>query len=185
MKKTLLLFLTLLLSGTAMAQSNDSLVVFFLTEPGVRPAAIFSDGFESGNLSRLDFNGDGTTDLTVTREDSQGNITGILVLGRTGQDASLDTLWRFTDIPPDLGSMRLYGYGDADADGTREAVFFSPNNVVLIDPRSNTLNWALQPEQNTTPIRLLGMGDVTRDNAVELFIALVGTRQVQVWTANQ
>ena len=184
MKQTALVFLTLLLSSTALAQSNDSLVVFFISDPGTRPAAIFSDGFESGNLSRLDFNGDNTPDLVMTREDDMGNLQGILVVNA----ASLDTLWRVVDVPTTLGipgTMDLWGFADADADGTREAVFASPNDVVLIDPRSNTHNWALQPEQNTLPIDLMGASDVTEDGFEELFVTLRGTRQVQVWTANQ
>ena len=184
MKKTVLLFLTLLLCAPAMAQSNDSLVVFFLSDPGTRPSAIFADGFESGNLSRLDFNGDDTPDLVMTREDAQGNLEGILVVNA----ATLDTLWRVIDVPTTLGipgTMDLWGFADADADGTREALFADPGDVVLIDPRSNTRNWALNPEQNTLPIRLMGASDVTEDGFEEVFIALRGTRQVQVWTANQ
>jgi len=183
-KKTLLLFLTLLLSGTALAQSNDSLVVFYFSEPGLRPSQIFTDGFESGNTSRWDFNGDNFPDLILTRENEQGNLQGIVVVGRPAGAASLDTLWRFTDIPPDLDGMRLFGFGDGDGDGTREAIFAGPDNVALIDPRSNTLNWALNPEDNTKPVRLFGMNDITNDGFVELSVALRGTRQVQVWTAN-
>ena len=50
-KKVLLLFLLTLLCGPAMAQSNDSLIVFYISDPGTRPSAIFSDGFESGNTT--------------------------------------------------------------------------------------------------------------------------------------
>ena len=184
MKQTLLLFLTLLLAGTAMAQSNDSLVVFYISDPGTRPSAIFSDGFESGNTSRWDFNGDGTPDLFMTREDEQGNIEDLLILNA----ASLDTLWRVIDVPGTLGisaTMNLWGFADADADGTREALFFDPQDVILIDPRSNTHNWALEPEQNELPIRLMGASDVTEDGFEEVFVILRGTRQVQVWTARQ
>ena len=64
-------------------------IVLFLSDPGTRPSQIFTDGFESGNLSRWDFNGDNISDLVLTREDMQGNLER--VVGRTGA-ASLDTL---------------------------------------------------------------------------------------------
>ena len=179
MKKPVLLFLTLLLCAPAYAQ-EPSLDLLYESAPGTRPSAIFSDGFESGNLSRLDFNGDSTPDLIMTREDALGNLDGLLVINA----ASLDTLWRVQDVGTTLGlaerdGMKLLGFADADGDNTREAFFADNEIVVIVNPGDNSQERII--DNQAGKIRVIGLEDLTDDGFEDIIIALLDARQVQVW----
>ncbi len=176
MKRTLFLLLTLLLCGAAQAQSNDSLVVLFLSEPGLRPAGLV---LGDGNAARWDASGDGRPDLVMTREDAAGNLRDILIVN----PASLDTLWRVQDVPTTLGLanifVQLWGFADANADGKREAIFTTDTEVRAYDLNPNELSYMMGW---TYVVRFLGAADLTGDGFEELIIFLPDTRQVQVWT---
>lgn len=194
MKKPVLLLLLTLLCGTAYAQSNDSLVVLWLSEPGVRPAAIFTDGFESGDLSRFDANGDGTAELILQRDDSEGNLQDLMVRYPSHID-TLDGLWPWNlpDVQQTLSlsgkrtatgeAFVFWGFGDPDGDGFREAIFFNQHEVALIDPRAQQqVNWRSSFSDLGLPsdLRLLGVMDLTGDGIEEVVVALPQTRQVAV-----
>ena len=98
MKKTLLLLCLALCCGTATAQIIDSLPPLYFSDPGVRPMQIFT-GFGNDEGNRFDANGDDRPDLVLQREDSQGNLQGLLVI----DSAFNDTLWRVQDVQGELG----------------------------------------------------------------------------------
>jgi hypothetical protein len=186
MKKTLLLLPALLFCLQANAQINENLIPIFTSDPGVRPSAIFTDGFESGNVSRLDFDGDNKPELVLTNEDSDGILQGILVLNA----ALLDTLWRVQDVQgllTDDGTLVLFhGFADPDANGTREAIFTSDNEVILIDPRDpKEVNWRSSFNIGFPPtLRLIGIADMTDDGFEEIVVFLPEERQVIVFSDN-
>lgn len=186
-KKTLLLFLTLLLCAPAYAQGNDSLFVLFLSQPGMLPARVQGGTFGSqGDLARAsrDANGDGTPDLILQRDDAQGNLQALRVLdGRTRA-----VLWEVPDVAalvvPFVDSAthtRFYHYADPSASGTAHALFIARDEsgadvgVVLIDPRDNSLAFR-------TLAPLIGATDLTGDGFEELITFLPDTEQVQVWS---
>ncbi len=178
MKTTLLLFLTLLLCAPAQAQSNDSLVVLFLSAPGTRlPVGLV---LGDGNAARWDASGDGQPDLILTREDDAGDLRDILIVN----PASLDTLWRVQDVPTTLGfntgkGLELWGFVDVNGDDQREAIFTTDTEVRAYNPDSNELAYMLGLNQSA---RFLGAVDLTGDGYEELVVYLSDTRQVQVWT---
>ncbi len=182
MKKIASTFILALLFCTqANAQFGlDTLRVLYASEPGVRPARIFSDGFESGNTSLLDFNGDGKPDLILTSEDDDGNLKDILVI-----DLALrpDTLWEVRGVQQTLGfqditetvGVGFFGFADPDGDGEREAIFANGEDVVLINPSDNSLSF------QTVGV-LVGVTDLTDDGYEELIIFLPQIKQLLVWS---
>lgn len=192
MKKTLLLLPALLFCMQANAQPiNDSLIVLFLSEPGTRPSQIFADGFESGNLSRLDANGDMKQDLVLEKEDDDGNLLGLIVIdGTTLGAARLDTLWRIQDVQGILDSatvsVQFSGFCDCDADGTREVVFATDNEVFLVDPRDpQTINWRSSFNIGfPLELRMVGLTDMTSDGFEDIVVVLPQARQVIVFGDN-
>ncbi len=188
MKKLATLFLLFLLVGTAQAQMNDSLVVLFASQPGVRLARIFADGFESGDTSALlDANGDGRPDLILTNEDNQGNLQDLFAI----DPAFNDTLIRVLDVQTVLGASgqqpyRFRGFADADADGFREATFANDVEVAIVDPRDpQVVNWRSSFNIGFPPeLRLLGITDMTDDGFAEIVVVLPQERQVIVFSDN-
>lgn len=185
MKKTLLFLLTLLCS-TAQAQ-DPSLIPIFESEPGTRPSAIFTDGFESGDVSRLlDANGDGNAELVLTRDDIEGNLQGLLAIDLVFND----TIFVIQDVQgllTDDGTLVLFrGFADADADGTREAVFATDSEVFLVDPRdTKAVDWSSNFNIGFPPtLRLIGITDMTDDGFEEIVVFLPEERQVIVFSDN-
>jgi hypothetical protein len=189
-KKLATLLLLVLLCGSAYAQDGN-LVLLFASEPGTRVAGLQSaqGGMSGFSPSLFDFDGDERLDLVLTSDDSEGNLLGVLVIDA----ATLDTLWRVVDIGATLGlaerdGMKLYGFADADADadGTREAVFANDRDVWLVDPGDNTLEWVYSvqvPEE--FPVLLRAVSDLTDDGFPDLVLFLPAPRQVQVWGSPQ
>lgn len=178
MRKAILLLLLATFCGTAYAQSNDSLVVLWLSDPGVRPGQIFADGFESGDVSRFEANGDNRTDLILRREDSQGMLQGLLVIS----GATLDTLWRVQDVQGELGitsNMDLWGFGDVDADGQPEAIFYDDNQVSGFHLYRNNLSWKVEEGES---FRFLGATDLTGDGFQEIIIYVEASKIVKIYT---
>lgn len=175
-----LLLLTMLLCGAAHAQSNDSLVVLWLSDPGVRPAGlVLGDGNAIPNASRWDASGDEKPDLVMTREDEQGLLRDILVV-----TASLDTLWRVQDVSTTLGISPseepvIWGFSDTNGDGEREAILSTSSGLQAYNPSTNQLAYMLALPARA---RFLGVTDYTGDGFEELVVFLPETRQIQVWT---
>ena len=196
MKKTLLLFLPALffcLPAHAQCCPNDSMFVSFESEPGARPSAIFSDGFESGDISAwLDATGDEKPDLAVEREDDDGNLLGLLVIDGTSLGtASPDTILFMPDVRGAIldsatVGIRFAGFCDCDADGTREVVFATKNEVVLVDPRdTEAINWRSSFQIGLPPeLRLVAITDMTNDGIEEIVVALPEARTVVVFADN-
>lgn len=180
MRKAILLLLLATFCGTAYAQSSDSLVVLWFSDPGVRPGQIFADGSESGDVSRFDANGDNRTDLILRREDSQGMLQGLLVIS----GATLDTLWRVQDVQGELGitlNMDLWGFADANADGMPEAIFYDETEVRAYDLNPNDLAWKVEEGEL---FRFLGAADLTGDGFEEIILYLKVSKVVKVTTCS-
>lgn len=183
MKRLLLLAALLGLSLPSFAQVNDSLIVLWLSEPGVRPVQIL-EGLQSDGASRFDLDGDGLAELILQRDDSEGNLQD-LVINPTYID-TLDGLW--PDVQQTLSlsgkaaaAFEFWGFADADGDGVREALFFNDVEVALIDPRARQqVNWRSSYSSLGLPpdLRLLGAADLTGDGVEEIVIALPQARQV-------
>ncbi len=184
---TFLLALLFCIPANAQNAARDSLVLLFETEPGTRPSSLFSNGFESGDVSLLDFNGDDKPELILIKADS---ITGGVVALRVVDITSNTTLWEVRDINMELGLDPLQvwkqlGFADPDADGEPEAIFVSEQDAVLINPGDNSLEWScgnalIQMGADPNCV-LVGVTDMTDDGYPELFLFLPETRQVQVW----
>ncbi len=171
MKKLLIVFVFAVLSSTTFAQSNVNLIVLYESPPGERPAGFFDDFYT------LDFDGDGWSDLTLMRENAQGNLESILVI-----DASHDELWRFQDVQTALSLTGqdvfvFEGFADPFGTGMPQALFSSSEDVLLVDPGDNSVSF-----RTLAPSILQGFTDVTGDDIGDIILFLSDTRQVQVWS---
>ena len=192
MKKTFFfLLLALLFCTPANAQPTENkyeLVEAFRSEEGVQPSLIFSDGFESGNVSRYDINADGQQDLPLIREDENGNLQSIRVINTQTHEVYWEvqdvqqTFYAFTDITMSLG-LGFYGFADPFGSNQPHAIFTGGPDIRLYDPTDNSLGWALSVEiPSEFPVRLLAVTDFTNDGFDDLIIYLTETRQILVLT---
>ena len=188
-KAFLLLLLTLLLGAQAYAQPNNKLVMLFESDPGTRPVLGLqsAQGGMSGFSALLDANGDEVPDLLMRSNDDDGNLLGVLVINA----ASLDTLFRVVDLGATLGlaerdGMKLFGFADADTDGKREAVFANGQDVWLVDPDENALDWSYSSFiPSDFPVLLRAITDITDDSFPDIVLFLPQQRQTQVWGTRQ
>ncbi len=187
MKKTLFTFLfALLFYAQANAQSNG-LALLYKSPEDTRPAAGLesAQGGMSGFSDRLDFNGDGTPDLILQRDDDQGNLQDLRVIdGQTQQ-----VLWEVLNVKLTLGFVDDFGvFGFANVVGGEqpEVIFTSAEDVLLINPSDNTLVSSITAEDDweaplAIKVRLLAAIDFTGDDKKELLIFLPDTKELQVW----
>lgn len=183
MKKTVFTFLLALLfcmqaNAQGVIPGNSDLAMIFQSDPGTQPAQGFFTDFDN----TFDANGDGTPDLILTTEDSDGNLHGIRVV-----DVALGTtLWEVQDVPQTLGfvdgtDFNLFGFADPDADGKPEAIFVSEQDVVLINPSDNSLSFSISVG---LPLKMAGVTDLTGDGHPELIVWVADGAggYVQVWS---
>ncbi len=141
----------------------------------------------SGFSDRLDFNGDGTPDLILQRDDDQGNLQDLRVIdGQTQQ-----VLWEMLNVQFTLGSLQppgfiIYGFANVVDGEQPEVIFTSAEDVLLIDSSDNTLVSSITAEDDweapvSTKVRLLAAIDFTGNNKKELLIFLPDTKELQVW----
>jgi len=182
MKKTFFfLLLALLFCTPANAQLN--LKRTYQSPEGTRPG-IFTDGFESGDVTLFDFSGDKRSDIVMITDDSDGNLLGVLVVDALTKEV----IWDVPDIGQILGlaerdGMKLYGCADFDGDGTCEAIFANDKSVWLVDPRDNSLKWEYPVFiPSDFPVILRAVADFNGDNLPDLFIVLPKPRQVELWS---
>ena len=183
--------LALLFCTPANAQPTENkfdLVEAYRSEEGVEPSVIFTDGFESGDLSRYDINGDGQQDLPLIKEDPNGNLQSIRVIDTRTREVLWEvqdvqqTFYAFTDITMSLG-LGFYGFADPFGSGQPHAIFTGGPDIRLYDPTDNSLGWALSVEiPSEFPVRLLAVTDFTNDGFDDLIIYLTETRQILVLT---
>ncbi len=174
---TFLLALLFCIPANAQNAARDSLVLLFESERGTRPPSLFSDGFESGAASRLDFDGDDKPELILIKADS---ITGGVVALRVVDITSNTTLWEVQDINMELGLDPLQvwkqlGFADPHGDGSKDAIFQSQDDLALIRVSDKSLSFYHIRGQ------VKGVVDVTGDGIEELILFLPDKRQVQVW----
>ena len=179
MKILLLLFTLLPLAGPAHAQIRDSLIIVFLSEPGVRPAGLLSERFTSGDARSWDAHGDGTVDLILQRDDDQGHLKDLRVLdGRTQE-----VIWEVQDVAATLGitsNMDFWGFVDPIVTAPPHALFLTDADAFLVDPRDTSIAWSWGATGSSS-LRFLGAPDVTGDGLPNLVFYLADTKQVQVW----
>ena len=194
MKKTLLLLLPVLFfCNPAHAQCcvRDSLFVSFTSEPGTRPSSIFSDGFASGDVARLDATGDNKPELVLEKEDNDGKLQGLIVIDGGSLSTVPDTILFMPDVQGAILDsatvfLRFTGFCDCDADGTREVVFITKNEVVLVDPRDpGSINWRSSFQIGLpSELRLVAITDMTDDGFEEIVVALPEARTVIIFADN-
>lgn len=155
---------------------NDSL--YYFSAPGQRLARVFSDGFESGDISAFDFDGNGTSEIVMIHEDDQGNPDRFVVYD-VAQRAELFTLdLTLPDYAPiRTGQMRFEGFHDYLSDGSKD-VTFGGEGVILVDP-----------EDTSHPIfidlgecRFMGVGDFNGDDKQDLVLRNVTLRRIEIRT---
>jgi len=191
MKKPFSLFLLALLFCTpANAQPTENkyeLVEAFRSEEGVQPSAIFTDGFESGDVLRYDIDGDGQQDLSLIREDENGNLQSIRVINTQTHEVIWEvqdvqqTFYAFTDITMSVG-LGFYGFADPFDSGQPHAIFIGGSDIRLYDPTDNSLGWALSVFIPARFPVLLAITDFTGDDIDDLVVFLPETRQILVLT---
>ncbi len=156
---------------------NDSLL--YVIAPGARLQRIFSDGFESGDVSRFDLNGNGSRDVVVFRDDIEGNPAELIVYDLALLDSlfTLDFLsggWPFNPA----ADVSLRGFYDLNNDGLKDVVF-GGEGMAIYDPR--------EPDHpafifaDTGECRYLGVADVNQDGILDLVIANTRDRQIEVY----
>jgi len=186
MKKTFFfLLLALLFCTPANAQiTADSLRRVYKSEPGTQPARIFTDGFESGNPSFLDFDGDGEPNLVLMTENPDGTLKDILVIATM----SRDTLWEFQNVQQTLGFQDLsvglgsgfLGFANPFGNDVRHAIFTNGEVVVLINPRDNSLSF-----RTLAPSILKSVTDFTGDGNDDLMVLRPDSLIVELWSIDQ
>ena len=194
MRKTLLLLLPALffcLPAHAQCCPNDSLFVFFESEPGAQPSTIFDDGFESGDTARLDVTGDNKPELVLEREDNDGKLQGLIVIDGNSLSTVPDTILFMPDVQRAILDsatvfVRFAGFCDCDADGAREVVFLTKNEVVLVDPRDpQAINWRSSFQIGLPPeLRLVAITDMTDDGFEEIVVTVPEARTVLIFADN-
>ena len=178
-KTTLLLFVTALFCAPVYAQSNGILVLFF-----EQPGSVWLDDFIIGRIDLRDANGDGIPDLTLQRDDEQGNLQSLRVLDGSTHEVIWevpDVQTSFTDGTADRDVV-FYGFIDPLGAGTPYALFSSSEDVFLIDLADNSEAFrTLAPG----PSVLSSVGDVTGDGLVDLIISVTDTDTVQGYYLGQ
>ncbi len=171
MRKTTLFFLMVLFCAPAYAQ-EPFLDLLFESAPGTRPTAIFSDGFESGNTSRWDANGDGVRDVITAETDEQGNTIGINAF-----DIRTRTLISHVHVPEEFPVL-LYGYATFIPDDFPVLIFAGDagDNVVLVDQATDETVFSL----DTTHL-LVRVADMNGDGLANLVIRDTQAQTVQIW----
>ncbi|NBC17326.1 MAG: hypothetical protein GVY18_08450 [Bacteroidetes bacterium] len=177
-----ILLAVLLMSSAPLRAQSLELDLLFESEPGVRPGALL-DGFtDASSPKRFDADGDGQADLILRRENEQGGLQDLRVLSELDK-SSPKIIWEVRDVPATLGitsPMDLWGFGDVDADGQPEAIFYDDNQVSGFHIYRNNLSWKVEEGE---AIRLVGATDLTGNGFQEIVVTLQDTRRVQVWKA--
>ncbi len=174
MKKTLFTFLfALLFYAQANAQLNDRLVVLFESPPGVLPARIFTDGFESGDIIRWDANSDGVRDLISVEVDDQDNPVGINAI-----DVQTQTLISHVHVPEEFPVL-FRGFGTF-VPGDFPVVNFGNEGVVLVDQTTDEIVFRLDPTH-----RLVRFTDMNDDGLTNLVIHNTQAQTVQIWGVSE
>ena len=170
--KTLLFVLTLLLCAPAYAQSNDSLVVLFASQPGVRP--FFLDGSQS--VRNTDANGDGTRDFIMRREDDDGNLVRLAAFDMTTREE----IWTLNLTGLDVGLV--WGIYSLMVEGEKR-------RVVVLSGEASRGAFIFRPEIDDEVLfrldpatyRLFGITDLNNDGSDDLIVGNRATRTVEVW----
>ena len=166
MKKTITILLFTCLCSPALAQNY---VIEYESTPGFRLGL----QIEPFDTNRLDFNGDGTAELTLLRVDEQDNPVEMDVI----EVATGATLWTFDVQALAADGFRFKGFFDLDADNVREPAFFSKDAAAytIIDPLTNTA------ELEVTGVARATVADIDGDGRNELIVGNRDTRTVQVY----
>lgn len=184
MKSTLLLFLLVAFCGTAHAQVNDSLIVLFLSDPGVRVGDVLDGILDHSSPKRFDATGDGQANLIMRRENNQGGLQDVRVLGF--EEGSPTEICTVEDVPTTLGitsNMDMWGFADVNGDGFREAIFYNDSETVgrsLCD-NENIEAWRIE---QVGKFRMVGAADLTGDGHEEIILFLEDTQQLQIWQSS-
>lgn len=196
MRFSTILILLAVCGGAAQAQDYELQLIFEATG---RPAQIFTDGFESGDISV--FNDTimvvEPAGLLLTREDNDdGRLTGI----QTVVPGTREVTWRMTAEDIDalgfnggvfvagsnaqggggvfndgavfVGLVNLFG------DGTRDPVFFGDGRLLVVDGKDTP---AFTVEIDGVEAGAVRAVDVTGDGTQELIVYLPEEKVVQIW----
>ena len=176
----LLLALLLVAAGPAGAQTLD---ILFESEPGVRPAQVFTDGFESGDITRLfDADGDGQAELLLTQDDAQGRLDKLRAVA-VGTGDVLAEIQNVQSLLAGGGAVLFRGFADPDGDDAQEAVFVNQSEIALVELDDGAVGWSSTDALGTPPeLRLLGLLDMTNDGFPEILVALPEARQVVIFS---
>ncbi len=167
MQKTLFLFLTVLLCTSAYGQ-EPFLDVLFVSQPGEYPSGLFS---HSDPQRHFDANGDGTPDLIITRNNAQGDLDAL----RAVDVATNEILFEIPDVQGTLSLTsqnvyRFYGFADPDGDDVQDAIFASDQEVVVGAVDMDISEWESGFNLNGGTLDLVGVTDLTGDDAEEVII---------------
>jgi len=161
-------------------EEEEEMMQPFRTFPGASARSIFTDGFESGDVSALrDLNKDGTPDAAFFKDDPDNPGSKILII-RDGTNPGFDIY----DAPIQVVSaepekIRLIGFFDIIPGALRTIVlahkagnrFVDP---VVINPNINTF-WSEEGK------RLLTVADMDGDVCYEVVLGNSRERQVEIW----
>lgn len=176
MKRLLAFLALLLLAPGSYAQSNDSLVVLFATNPGVRPAFLNPSDLRPGP-ERFDGNGDGKMDLLLVQDDENGSPRAIRVI----DGATRSVLYQIPDLSALVDGESItgiYGFASIYLDASVPYLLVTGTDAIFaFDASTPKLVFKVEIE-GISNLRLAGVTDLTGEGSDELILFSPQNRQV-------
>ena len=163
----------------APAQAQDpTLELLYTSEPGV---SLPTSQWKVNGVYN-DANGDGQTDLVMTRENDQGDITGLLAVDGATRE---EILRMEVETEDEFAGLEFFGFPDlfgADAGELRPALFAGPGEIlyVVVSDGNQTIQ-RFRPGDYLKQAFLLSMADYNGDGRDDLAIYRSDTEQIEVW----
>ncbi|MBD3288848.1 hypothetical protein GF337_08610 [candidate division KSB1 bacterium] len=141
--------------------------------------AEFVRSFQLSRIVQLDQTGDGIDEIIMLRENENGTTNELVIVDGTTKNI-IGILVGLMDNYGTVNQNTFKGFFDCDGDGTREILIATGDDVYLIDPLTDTIEFQLQGKY-----RLLGTSGDGKTGPVDLYIGETEKNVIQVWGSDE